>query len=67
MKQLWDTALGGQQVNVPSLLGKYVFPLGPFFPPSALFVLLLLEELVGELGLSLQTTGSKMSLLFCFT
>ena len=67
MKQLWGTALGGQQVNVPSLLAKHIFPLGPFFPPSALFVLLLLEELVGELGLSLQTMSSKMCLLFCFT
>lgn len=41
--------------------------LSPPVRPPALFVLLLLEELVGELGLSLQTTGSKMSLLFCFT
>lgn len=58
MEQLLGTALGGQSLLLlPSLFPKYVFPLGPFVSPSPLAVLLLLEELVGESGLSLPTAG----------
>lgn len=58
MEQLLGTALGGQSLLLlPSLFPKYVFPLGPFVSPSPLAVLLLLEELVGESGLSLHTAG----------
>lgn len=64
MKQLWGAALGGQQANAPSFLSKCVFPLGPFFSPSALVVLLPLEELVDESGPSLQAAGRKACLFF---
>lgn len=47
-----------------SLFPKYVFPLGSFFSSSALAVLLLLEELVDDSGLSLHTAGRKVCLFF---
>lgn len=66
MKQLWGTALGGQRGNAPSLLRKYVFPLGPFSPPSALFMLLLLEKRVDESGPSSQSAAGKVCLVCAF-
>lgn len=67
MKQPWGTALGGRQRNAPTLLSKYDISTRSFPPPnSALLVLLLLEELVDERGLSSQTAGSKVCLFFAF-
>lgn len=57
-------AVSGPPSLLPSLFPKYVSPLGPFFSPSSLAVLLLLEELVDESGLSLHTAGCKMCLFF---
>lgn len=53
----------GSPSLLPSLFPKYVFPLF-LFSPSSLAVLLLLEELVDESGLSLHTAGSRMCLFF---